>query len=197
MAARGVNTVITRSFSRPFHAVIGRPHCAATSRAYHTAKAEFTSLGPEGTLVSREVTIQVGDPGEAYVLIPTEVGDALRTGSCLANSSAPPKRPDRLTLSYFHDTQHFALSMFLLSDVLLLLISQPLDSSPGYPRLVIPQQLPPQSASKTSPATLYLYGIMHTIALDGTPDGTPSMLFHSHLVYADRRQRNSRNSLVL
>ena len=125
MAARGVNTVIPRSFSRPFQAVIRRPHYAATWRAYHTAKAEFTNLGPQGTLVSKEVTIQVGDPGEAYVLIPTEVGYALRTSSCLANSSAPPKRPDRLSLSYFHETQHFALSTPLLSAVLLLLIFQP------------------------------------------------------------------------
>ncbi|KAF2649432.1 hypothetical protein K491DRAFT_200381, partial [Lophiostoma macrostomum CBS 122681] len=61
-------------------------------------------------------------PGEAYVMIPSAVGCALQAGSYLTNSSlALPRRPDRLVLSYFHDTQHFAL-----------------DLSPGCPRLVIP-----------------------------------------------------------
>lgn len=44
--------------------------------------------------------------------------------------------------------------------------------SPGYPRLAIPQQLPQQSAADSSPASLFLYGGMQTIALDGTEDGT-------------------------
>ncbi|KAF2789620.1 hypothetical protein K505DRAFT_352449 [Melanomma pulvis-pyrius CBS 109.77] len=154
MLAR-LRTVTARAArTGPIRTAIG-PHChVATTRAYHTATAEFTNLGPDGTLVTKEVSIHVGDPGEAYILIPTEVGYALQAGSYLTNSSsALPKRPDRFALSYFHDTQHFAV-----------------DSSPGCPRLVIPQQLPCQSAANTSSATLYLYGVMHTIALDGTPD---------------------------
>ncbi|KAF2702873.1 hypothetical protein K504DRAFT_444680 [Pleomassaria siparia CBS 279.74] len=138
----------------PFRVVIGRPCYAAAARAFHDATAKFTNLGPDGIIVTKEVPIQVGNPGEAYVCIPTEVGYALQASSCLPNSSSPlPKRLDKLALSYFHDTQHFAL-----------------DSSPGCPRLVIPQQLPRQSVANTSPATLYLYGLIHTIALDGTPD---------------------------
>ncbi|KAF2806082.1 uncharacterized protein BDZ99DRAFT_395094 [Mytilinidion resinicola] len=149
-------TAIARPFyaPSPFRAAIGPPCFATTTRACHIATAEFTDLQPDGAVVTKEVFIRVGDPGEAYVLIPTEVGYALKAGSCLASSSsALPKRPDRFPLSYFHNTQHFAL-----------------DSSPGCPRLVIPQQLPHQSTANTSPATLYLYGVMHTIALDGTPD---------------------------
>ncbi|KAF2864669.1 hypothetical protein BDV95DRAFT_508914 [Massariosphaeria phaeospora] len=139
---------------RAFRAAIGRPCYAAAARAFHAATAEFTNLGPEGTFVTKEVSIRVGDPGEAYVVIPTEVGYALQAGSCLTTrSSALPNRPDRFPLSYFHDTQHFAL-----------------DTSSSCPRLVVPQPLPRQSAANTSPATLYLYGVMHTIALNGTPD---------------------------
>ncbi|KAH8686623.1 hypothetical protein GQ44DRAFT_780937 [Phaeosphaeriaceae sp. PMI808] len=123
-------------------------------RAFHDATAEFTKLGPEGTFVTKEVSIRVGDPGDAYICIPPEVGYALQASGCLTNSpSALPKLLDRFALSYFHDTQHFAL-----------------DLSPSCPRLVITQQLPRQSTANTSPATLYLYGIMYTIALDGTPD---------------------------
>jgi hypothetical protein len=95
---------------RPFRAVIGRPRYAAAARVFHTATAEFTNLGSEGTLVTKEVSIRIGDPGETYVCIPTDIGYALQTGSCLTNSSSTlPKRLDRFSLSYFHETQHFAL----------------------------------------------------------------------------------------
>ncbi|KAF1952282.1 hypothetical protein CC80DRAFT_363795, partial [Byssothecium circinans] len=110
--ARAVHTAIARPFyaPRPF---LGRPCYVATTRACHTATAEFSNLGPDGTLVTKEVSIEVGDPGEAYVLIPTEVGYALQAGSYLTNSSsALPKRPDRLALSYFHD------SLFTAADIL-------------------------------------------------------------------------------
>lgn len=109
---RAVYIASLQSFNapRPFHIGIRQPCSATIARAHHTATAKFTNLGPEGTPVTKEVSIQVGEPGDAYVLIPTEVGDALQAGNNLVNSSsAPPKRPDRLTLSYFHDTQHFAL----------------------------------------------------------------------------------------
>lgn len=43
--------------------------------------------------------------------------------------------------------------------------------SPSYPRLYIPNQIPRQTESNISPATLFLSGKMHEIVLDGTPDG--------------------------
>lgn len=139
---------VTSGALRPLCAVVGRPGCAATARAFHKATAEFTKLGPEGTLVTNKVSIRVGDPGEAYVCIPTEVGYALQAGSCLAhNSSALPKRPDRLALSYFHDTQHFALGNYytvvclvVAADVLIV-------------RLIT--WLPPPSRSSTTSPPVY------------------------------------------
>jgi hypothetical protein len=53
---------------------------------------EFIKLCPEGTLVMKEVSIQIGDPGDTYVCIPTEVGYALQDSGC-------HKRLDRLALS--------------------------------------------------------------------------------------------------
>jgi len=44
--------------------------------------------------------------------------------------------------------------------------------SSSYPRLYVPSQMPQQTESNTSPATLLLNGKMHEIVLDGTPDGT-------------------------
>ncbi|KAF2788604.1 hypothetical protein K505DRAFT_314615 [Melanomma pulvis-pyrius CBS 109.77] len=145
---------VTFNAPRPFRAGIRRPCFAVAARTFYHATAEFTKLGSGGTLVTEEVSIRVGDPEEAYICVPTEVGYALQASGPLTNSSsALSKRLDRFALTYFHDTRHFAL-----------------DLSPGCPRLVIPQQLPRQSTANTSPATLYLYGLMHQIALDGTPD---------------------------
>ena len=69
--------------------------------------------------------------------------------------------------------------------------------SPGYPRLVIPQQLPHQSASNMSPATLFLYGKLYTIALNGTLDGTSPYPYRSHLAAPNINQRNLRNLRAL
>jgi hypothetical protein len=45
------------------------------------------------------------------------------------------------------------------------------EDKPSFPRLAIPRNLPGQSASNKSPATLWLYGKRHEITLDGTFDG--------------------------
>lgn len=96
------------------------PSFAAAARAHHAATGKFTKEGPDGTPVTEEVSMYIGDPGSAYVTIPTEVGDALRAGAMKASalkaagssladgSSTPSKHPDRHPLLFFHDTQHFA-----------------------------------------------------------------------------------------
>jgi hypothetical protein len=110
MNARAVHIAILRPSCAPRR--LNERTCVAASRAFHKATAELTNLGPEGTLVKEEIPIRVGEPKEAYVCVPTEVGYALQAaGSRLSNgsSSARSKRPDRVPLTYFHDTQHFAL----------------------------------------------------------------------------------------
>lgn len=52
--------------------------------------------------------------------------------------------------------------------------------SSSYPRLYIPNQIPRQTESNTSPATLLLDGKSHEIVLDGTPDGTSYISFPSN-----------------
>lgn len=46
----------------------------------------------------------------------------------------------------------------------------------SYPRLYVPSQMPRQTESNTSPATLFLSGKMHEIVLDGTLDGINHVL---------------------
>jgi len=87
-----------------------RPRALPHARTCYAAIGKFTNLGRVGIPVTKDVSIMIGDPGEAYVLVPTEVGYALKTGIYHSNTpSAFLKRPDRLALRYFHDTQSFAL----------------------------------------------------------------------------------------
>ncbi|KAA8624400.1 hypothetical protein Ptr902_06803 [Pyrenophora tritici-repentis] len=62
---------------RPLPAVIDRRSRAAAARWYHSTTATFAKPSPEGTFVNKKVVIAIGDPGEAYVLIPAEIGYAL------------------------------------------------------------------------------------------------------------------------
>lgn len=119
--ARAAHTATVHPFSSLglFRFAIRPPSYAAATRACHVATGKFSSLEPDGTLVMKDVSIRVGDPGEAYVLIPKEVGYALQASGHLTNTLS--KRSDRFALSYFHDTQHFALGKCPLSDVCLLL----------------------------------------------------------------------------
>lgn len=74
-------------------------------------------------------------------------------------------------LTFYHDVQHFSSGG--LSRLVTKSLNRALSNleSASYPWLEIPQNLPRQSNSNTSPATLYLFGATHTIVLDGTPDG--------------------------
>jgi hypothetical protein len=55
----------------------------------------------------------------------------------------------------------------------------------SYPRLYIPSKLAGPTKSETSPATLFLSGVMHEIVLDGTYDGAIDFSSPSRLVVAD------------
>ncbi|KAF2009040.1 hypothetical protein BU24DRAFT_428992 [Aaosphaeria arxii CBS 175.79] len=149
---------------------IQRPAYASrpTPRSFFKAAADFTNIGSKGTLAKEKITIYIDGPEESYVCIPAEIGHALQAAARLINSEPSlPQRLDRVSLKYFDDSNHFALA-----------------SSPDCPRLVIPQQLPRPSAANTSPATLYLYGVFHQIALDGTFDGMCDVSPHIVAMYA-------------
>jgi hypothetical protein len=45
---------------------------AVSRRAFHAVTADFVRLGPDGQIVTSQESIRIGDPGEAYVLIPPE-----------------------------------------------------------------------------------------------------------------------------
>lgn len=132
------------------------------------------SLNSSGKLVTEEVKIFRGDPHEAYALIPPEIGRAPQTGTALSNGTSLTKDPERHALTFFHETRTFAHGMQAIRNGPpdgVLLTKSTKESSPSFPRLEIPPDLPKQTEINKSPATLFLVGVSHTIALDGTFDG--------------------------
>ncbi|KMP07491.1 hypothetical protein CISG_00368 [Coccidioides immitis RMSCC 3703] len=124
---------------------------ASLNRTLYTRPAKFIELSPRGSLIESKVDITMGDPHEAFILLPKDVGHAFR-GAISRDGSLLVRDEDVCPLIFHHETRHFAN-----------------ESSP-YPQLKIPQDLPCQSNTTASPATLYLLPATHTIALDGTRD---------------------------
>ncbi|EAS27280.3 uncharacterized protein CIMG_13495 [Coccidioides immitis RS] len=127
-----------------------------TARYLHQVTGDFLNYDAKGIPVSTKVPVFIGDPGETFVLITTDIGRALHAASHdrLKLTALPSGKAgeDSCPVTFFHDTQHFGFG------------------PSSYPRLHIPINFPRQTDSNTSPATLHLTGNMHDIVLDGTPD---------------------------
>ncbi|CAG8930241.1 unnamed protein product [Penicillium salamii] len=161
-----------RSAFRPFSS-LRCTRSARTARYLHRVTTEFIIHDTRGNLVTRKVPILIGNPGETYVLIEIGVGDALRAASPFISTSVASAE-DRCKITFFHDSQHFGFGTSSMCERFYPTEANTLFSLLGsstYPRLYIPNQLPRQTESNTSPATLLLDGKMHEIVLDGTPDG--------------------------
>ncbi|KAK0112354.1 hypothetical protein ONS96_014926 [Cadophora gregata f. sp. sojae] len=122
-------------------------------RAHHSATARFTTITPQGTPITRDIEIWLGEPAEAYVMFDPEISKAFQTSAIANGGCSLTQDLELCPLNFHHDTRHFSHT-----------------SSP-YPRLEIPQDLPRQSDGNTSRATLHGYGVTHAITLDGTADG--------------------------
>lgn len=170
-----------RCASRPF-TPFQSIRSARGARCFHEIVTDFVTRDAGGNLVTRKVPIVIGNPGEAYVMIEPAIGNALRAASPLTSASMASAE-DRCKITFFHDSRHFGFGKLLVwenfdmidAHCLFLLLG-----SSSYPRLYIPNQIPRQTESKTSPATLLLDGKSHEIVLDGTPDGTNYISFPSN-----------------
>ncbi|KAJ5113359.1 hypothetical protein N7456_001893 [Penicillium angulare] len=130
---------------------------------------EFITHDTKGNLVTRKVPTTIGTPEDAFIFIDAETGNALRAASSFTSASAASAEY-RCNLTFFHDTRHFGFG------------------PTSYPRLCIPNQLPRQTKSNTSPATLWMSAMKHHLVLDRTADA----IFAEH---ADASFRNLRRTL--
>jgi hypothetical protein len=106
-------------------------------------------------------------------MVSAEVGDALRLGIVSSIGLSLLRDPEPCPLTFYHGTQHFdcgTLSRCIFVD----------ETNYGHypclepfssPRLAISEDLPRQSDADTIPTTIYLFGHIYPVALDGTFDG--------------------------
>lgn len=140
----------------------------AVRRHFHQVTGDFTNYDVKGVPTTAKVPIIVGEPGQTYVLVPTDIGRAFHTASLELNEPttglSTGATDETCKATFFHDSQHFGVG-----------------GPSKYPQLRIPTSLPPQTDSNTSPATIYLNGKMHNMVLDGTADGKPCIASPGHL----------------
>lgn len=125
--------------------------------------------------VTKEVSVWMGDPDEAYVIVPRDVGKAFVQAKHLSPAEG------ELRLKFDHHTRRFLCSRcaprtkdWLPVDQAL--ISTVLSGSESRLQLEIPQQMPFKStyASNTGISDAILFHTpwspTHTIAIENTPD---------------------------
>jgi hypothetical protein len=100
-----------RSAFRPF-ASFSSTRSGRAARYFHRITTDFVTHDVRGNLVTREVPVIIGNPGESYVLIEREVGFALRAASPFTSASAASAE-DRCKMTFFHDSGHFGFGKLL------------------------------------------------------------------------------------
>ncbi|OAQ98394.1 hypothetical protein LLEC1_04362 [Akanthomyces lecanii] len=138
------------------------------SRAFHSAKAALTTLDSKNSPTTRQIDIFIGDAGQSYIIFDKPVEATMAAAVELLAGSDQEKVP----LKFFHGPRYFANST-----------ASPIVSRHGasntfglsldataYPRITIEQDLPRQTETDVSSATLWLWGASHSITLDGTAD---------------------------
>ena len=68
-------------------------------RHYHVETAQFFARNPYGGIASSNIRVQMGSPGESYVMVPPEVGAAFKNH--IFSDTTMVK------LTFFHDAQLF------------------------------------------------------------------------------------------
>lgn len=76
-------------------------------RPFYSKSAKFVTLDAQGRPSNRTINIWVGDKHEAYVLVPTDVGNAIKV-ACAQNGTSC--RTDSESLIWHHDRRCFTCS---------------------------------------------------------------------------------------
>jgi hypothetical protein len=93
---------------------IPRPrHLKRSRRSFHDDTAILINLGANGQLVTTQHPITIGEPHEAYVMIPVEVGRVFQAAAATQQSPSFGVRNSefKCPLWFFHETKHFAQSI--------------------------------------------------------------------------------------
>lgn len=89
----------------PTRASLRALHGPLLRRIFSTKPAKFITIDAQGLRVTQKINVWMGDPHEAFVLVPTDIGDAMNESS----------QDQICPLIFHHDSQHFSSSGFVLS----------------------------------------------------------------------------------
>jgi hypothetical protein len=101
--------VFTRSFGK-----------ATIQRSHHTATAQLITMSPQGTPITRQIDVWLGDRGSAYVYFDPEFSQPFQADRALQCDGSTPQDPGLIPLEFHHDTRHFAHSMYIRLVVIIL-----------------------------------------------------------------------------
>lgn len=81
-------------------------------RSYHCKSADFTTVNAQGSPATEQVEVWLGEPHEAYVMVPKHVGRAIEAACAPYGNSAHIAGPDTYPLIFDHKSRHFVHSKF-------------------------------------------------------------------------------------
>lgn len=146
------------------------------AQTHHTFNAQFLSIGHDGVPRTEPFQAFTEDLSYPGVFIPGRIGKAFRSGIVTASSSSVHSSSDRIPLIFYHDAQAFASSEYLPFRICLLATYMKCIESTPIPRLMLPHDLPRQTNTNESPATLFIFNAGHVITLNGTEAGRTKSL---------------------
>ncbi|KAF5570404.1 DOC family protein [Fusarium phyllophilum] len=154
-----------------------KPTLNISYRLYHNAVAKFTTIDLNGIPFSYDTGIMIGEPGENYIYIEPDIGQAIRRALVSQIKFGSATHHDTLPLQFNHRSLCFTHQSFSL------------------PRIELQQNLG-DSKQDVSSATLWLTGNWNAITLDGTPDAQILRLYETNIVRARPTQMTYLESAV-
>lgn len=110
---RSAKITLTRAMFRRLcqpSASLYRARRIPLARQFHEATADFLNYDTRGNLITEKIPIIIGDPGQTYIMVYPEVGNAIRAAADQSRISTPAGIVgDICKLTFFHDSQHFGL----------------------------------------------------------------------------------------
>ncbi|KAL5350190.1 hypothetical protein ACLOAV_005227 [Pseudogymnoascus australis] len=77
-------------------------------RSHHSATARLTTINPQGTPITRQIDIWLGDPGSAYVMFDPQFSQAFQAVKTLQGGDrSTPDDAELLPLEFHHESRHF------------------------------------------------------------------------------------------
>lgn len=135
--------------------------------------ASLAMIDKKGLVVSREIEVTMEEPGDASVMLDKSEGFSIKRAIDEQIGLSLTADPEMVPLVFYHNSRHFAHRGSIYPQFLIFITKTDIcfqQESMPYPRLTLNQDLPRQTSTNESLATLWTWGVTHCITLNGTED---------------------------